>query len=60
MNLAKCNGAKPCPHFATVGVTPHCNVFAMPVASVGKCNGKLIKLALKKQKHSDKLKGKHP
>ena len=55
MNIAKCNGAKPCPHFAIVGVTPHCNVFAMPVAKVARCSKLRIKIALGKQKLEGKL-----
>ena len=58
MNLSRCNGAKPCPHFVTKGVTPHCNVFAMPVAKVARCSKLRIKLALAEQSRADKLNAK--
>jgi hypothetical protein len=59
MKLEICNGgARPCVHLDADGPVPFCDAFRKPLAEVRKCGPKLIKLALKKNKLSDKLKGK--
>jgi hypothetical protein len=59
MDIKECNGGdKPCAHFSVAVVTPTCLAFDAPVSTVEKCGGKLIKLALKKRKLNEKLKGK--
>ena len=47
-----------CKHLTADGVTPFCAVFRKAVSEVRKCGPKLIKLALKRHKLNDQLKGK--
>jgi hypothetical protein len=59
MNLSSCNGGKkPCPHLTADGSTLFCAAFREPLSEVRRCGPKLIKLALKRHKLNDKLKGK--
>ncbi|MCL2103449.1 MAG: hypothetical protein FWH21_00100 [Kiritimatiellaeota bacterium] len=59
MRIEFCNGrARPCGHLAVDGAVPFCKAFRKRIADVKRCGPKLIKLALKRNKLSDKLKGK--